>query len=258
MRRDQKEHVVQELAERLRATETLIVADYRGLSMTEIDGVRSELISHGARFTVVKNTLTKRAADQAGLPELNELLDGPTAIAFVNEGDVVAVAKTLNETARRTRVLELKGGILQGKPMTAAQVRDLASLPPAEQLRGQVLGAIVAPLNAIAGLINAPLQNLLGLIDARIEQLGGSEETTEEPVGAGQAPAEAEEAAEEPVGAGLVPPAEEAAEEPVGAGLVPPAEEAAEEPVGAGLVPPAGAEETAGETTEDTAKEQEE
>jgi large subunit ribosomal protein L10 len=258
MRRDQKEHVVQELAERLRATETLIVADYRGLSMTEIDGVRSELISQGARFTVVKNTLTKRAADQAGLPELNELLDGPTAIAFVNEGDMVAVAKTLNETARRTRVLELKGGILQGKPMTAAQVRDLASLPPAEQLRGQVLGAIVAPLNAIAGLINAPLQNLLGLIDARIEQLGGSEETTEEPVGAGQAPAEAEEAAEEPVGAGLVPPAEEAAEEPVGAGLVPPAEEAAEEPVGAGLVPPAEAEETAGETTEDTAKEQEE
>jgi large subunit ribosomal protein L10 len=198
VRRDQKERVVQELVERLQATETLIVADYRGLSMSEIDGVRSELISHGARFSVVKNTLTKRAADEAGLTELNALIDGPTAIAFVNEGDMVAVAKALNETARRTRVLELKGGILQGRPMTAAQVRDLASLPPAEQLRGQVLGAIVAPLNAIAGLVDAPLRNLLGLIDARIEQLGGAEETTTET---------------EPVGAGLVPPLETVAEE---------------------------------------------
>jgi large subunit ribosomal protein L10 len=229
LRRDQKEQVVRELVDRLRATDTLIVADYRGLSMSEIDGVRSELISHGARFSVVKNTLTKRAADEAGVPELNALIDGPTAIAFINEGDMVAVAKALNETARRTRVLELKGGILQGKPMTAAQVRELAALPPAEQLRGQVLGAIVAPLNAIAGLVNAPLQNLLGLIDARIEQLGGVEETTAERP-------QAEEPTEEPVGAGHAPPAE--------------MEETAEEPVGAGLVPPAEADGTAEETTE--------
>jgi large subunit ribosomal protein L10 len=181
--------VVQELGERLKATDTLIVADYRGLSVTEIDGVRTELISHGARFSVVKNTLTRRAADAAGMSELNELLDGPTAIAFVGEGDMVAVAKTLNDTARRTRVLELKGGILQGKPMTAEQVRDLAALPPVEALRGQVLGAIVAPLNAIAGLVNAPLQNLLGLIDARIEQLGGTGDADSPvEVGAGHAP----------------------------------------------------------------------
>jgi len=188
VRRDQKEQVVQELVERLKATDTIIVADYRGLSMTEIDGVRTELISHGARFSVVKNTLTKLAADEAGMPELNELLEGPTAIAFVNDGDMVAVAKTLNETARRTRVLELKGGILQGTPMTAEQVRDLASLPPVETLRGEVLGAIVAPLNAIVGLVNAPLQNLIGLIDARIEQLGGQGEA---PAETPDAPAEA-------------------------------------------------------------------
>jgi large subunit ribosomal protein L10 len=175
MLKQEKERVVADLVERLRASDTLIVADYRGLTMPEIDGVRSEVLKHGARFTVVKNTLTKRAAEEAGVPELVELLDGPTAIAFVGEGDMVGVAKALSDTARQTKILTVRGGILQGKPMSADQVRDLASLPPAEVLRGQVLGAIVAPLNAIAGLINAPLQNLVGLIDARIEQLGGEE-----------------------------------------------------------------------------------
>jgi len=177
MLKREKERVVADLVERLRASDTLIVADYRGLSMPEIDGVRTEVLKHGARFTVVKNTLTKRAAEEAGVPELVELLDGPTAIAFVGDGDMVGVAKALSDTARQTKILSVRGGILQGKPMSADQVRDLASLPPAEVLRGQVLGAIVAPLTAIAGLINAPLQNLVGLIDARIEQLGGEAET---------------------------------------------------------------------------------
>jgi large subunit ribosomal protein L10 len=175
MLKREKERVVADLVERLRASDTLFVADYRGLTMPEIDGVRTEVLKHGARFTVVKNTLTKRAAEEAGVPELIELLDGPTAIAFVGEGDMVGVAKALNDTARQTRILSLRGGLLEGKPMSAEQVRDLASLPPAEVLRGQVLGAIVAPLNAIAVLINAPLQNLVGLIDSRIEQLGGEE-----------------------------------------------------------------------------------
>jgi len=175
MLKQEKERVVADLVERLRASDTLIVADYRGLTMPQIDGVRTEVLKHGARFTVVKNTLTKRAAEEAGVPELVELLDGPTAIAFVGDGDMVGVAKALNDTARQTKILSLRGGILQGKPMSAEEVRDLASLPPADVLRGQVLGAIVAPLSAIAALINAPLQDLVGLIDARIEQLGGEE-----------------------------------------------------------------------------------
>ena len=193
MLKREKERVVADLVERLRSSDTLIVADYRGLTMREIDGVRTDVLKHGARFTVVKNTLTKRAAEEAGVPELVELLDGPTAIAFVGEGDMVGVAKALNDTARQTKILTLRGGILQGKPMSADQVRDLASLPPAEVLRGQVLGAIVAPLNAIAGLINAPLQDLVGLIDARIEQLGGEEAEAAEPE-AEAAPEEAPEA----------------------------------------------------------------
>ena len=196
MQKREKERVVADLVERLRASDTLIVADYRGLSMPEIDGVRTEVLKHGARFTVVKNTLTKRAAEEAGVPELVELLDGPTAIAFVGEGDMVGVAKALSDTARQTKILSVRGGILQGKPMSADQVRDLASLPPADVLRGQVLGAIVAPLNAIAGLINAPLQDFVGLIDARIDQLGGEEAEAAEPEA--EAPREVEAAAEEP------------------------------------------------------------
>jgi large subunit ribosomal protein L10 len=208
VQRKDKEQVVTTLVERLRASETLILADYRGLSVSELDDVRTKLLEQGARFSVVKNTLTKRAAEDAGLESLTALLDGPTAIAFVGDGDMAAVAKTLNDTARRTRILEIKGGILQGAPMDAAQVVELASLPPADVLRGQVLGAIVGPLNEIVGLFAAPLQNLVGLLDARVEQLGPAE------------PAEAEPGEEEPTA--------EAAEEPPQAAAEPTEESPAE------------------------------
>ncbi len=200
MLKQEKERVVAELVARLQASETLLVADYRGLDMIEIDAVRTELIKHGARFTVVKNTLTKRAAEQAGVEELNQFLDGPTAIAFVGDGDMVAVAKALNDSAKQTKILALKGGILAGKPITADDVRELASLPPMEQLRGQVLAAIIAPLNAIAGLVNAPLQNLLGLVAARIEQLREEGDDSEVPAEApaDEAEPEAPSAEEEP------------------------------------------------------------
>jgi large subunit ribosomal protein L10 len=174
-----KERVVAELVERLRASDTLIVADYRGLTMSEIDGVRTELLKHGARFSVVKNTLTKRAAEEAGVNGLIELLDGPTAIAFVLEGDMVAVAKSLNDTARQTKVLSLKGGILQGQPVGPDEVQKLAALPSANVLHGQVLGAVVGPLNAIVGLFTAPLRDLVGVLDARIQQLQEQGETIE-------------------------------------------------------------------------------
>jgi large subunit ribosomal protein L10 len=175
MRRDQKEQVVEELTARLKAADTLLVADYRGLTMPQIDELRTRLLESGARFTVVKNTLTRRAAEAAGADTLLPLLDGPSAIAFLEaDGDMVASAKALADAARDTHVLEIRGGIMQGRAVTAAEVETLAKLPPVEVLRGQVLGAIVAPVTALAGLLNAPLQNLVGLIDARIEQLGGA------------------------------------------------------------------------------------
>jgi large subunit ribosomal protein L10 len=198
MLRQDKERIVEELAARLRDTQTLMVADYRGLSMKQIDALRTKLLEHGARFTVVKNTLTRRAAEEAGADAVLALLDGPTAIAFLDsDGDPVAVAKALADSARETRVLEIRGGILDGRAISEDDVRNLATLPPVELLRGQVLGAISAPLLTVVGLFSAPLRDLVGLIDARIEQLGGeaAEAPSEEPAAESEeAPAESEEA----------------------------------------------------------------
>src|SRR6266571_9558501 len=139
MQRSEKERVVAELAERLRSTETLMVADYRGLSMPEINDLRTRLLEAGARFTVVKNTLTKLAAEAAGTKEVLELIDGPTAIAFLDaDGDPVAVAKVLNETARTRNVLVIRGGILDGALVGDDDIKRLASLPPAEVLHAQL------------------------------------------------------------------------------------------------------------------------
>ena len=181
MKREEKERVIGELTERLRTSETLMVADYRGLTMPQIDALRATLLEHGARFAVVKNTLTRRAAEAAGAEAVLALLEGPTAIAFVeSEGDPVAVAKALAEAARTTRILTVRGGILDGRPIEAGDVEELAKLPPLDILRGQVLGAVTAPLTTIVGLFTAPLQDLHGLIDARIEQLSEQGDTSAE------------------------------------------------------------------------------
>jgi large subunit ribosomal protein L10 len=174
MQKEDKARVVSELTEQLKAAETLIVADYRGLTMPQIDALRGRLLEHGAKFTVVKNTLTRRAAEAAGADALLALLEGPSAIAFIEaDGDMVAVAKALADSARDTKVLVIRGGILEGRPISGEDVEELSKLPPVDVLRGQVLAAVIAPLTSLLALVNAPLQNLVGLIDARIDQLGG-------------------------------------------------------------------------------------
>ncbi len=175
MKKADKELVVAELTERLRTSETLLVADYRGLTMPQIDTLRTRLLESGARFSVVKNTLGRRAAEAAGAEALLTLLEGPSAVAFLDaDGDMVAAAKALADMARESKILAIKGGVLQGRPMTADEVQSLATLPPLEVLQSQVLAAIIAPVTALLGLVTAPVQNLIGLIDARIEQLGGA------------------------------------------------------------------------------------
>ena len=213
MLRSEKERVVEQLAERLRSTETLMVADYRGLTMPEIDELRTRLLEAGARFTVVKNTLTKRAAEEAGTTEVLELIDGPTAIAFLEaDGDPVAVAKVLNEAARANDVLVIRGGMLEGTVVGDAEIKRLAALPPAEVLRAQLAGAVFAPLTTVVGLFTAPLRDLVGVIDARIRQLEEQGETVPEPEPEPEPvpEAEAEATQEEPQAEA---PAEEATEE---------------------------------------------
>lgn len=174
--------------------------------------LRGELLEHGARFQVVKNTLTRRAAEEAGADALLALLDGPTAIAFLEtDGDPVAVAKALSNAARDTKVLQIRGGILDGSTIGEDEVKSLATLPSADVLRGQLVSAVSGPLMTVVGLFTAPLRDLVNVLDARIKQLeeqGGAEEVTPEAPAeeapAEEAPVEAEQSAEEG------PPTEEA------------------------------------------------
>jgi large subunit ribosomal protein L10 len=207
MQRSEKERLVAELTERLKGTETMIVADYRGLSVSEIDELRTKLLEHGARFSVVKNTLTRRAAESAGVDALLALLEGPTAIAFLeSDGDPVAVAKALDDAAK-SDVLVIKGGLLNGAEIAADDVKRLAKLPPTETLRAQLVGALAGSLTTVVGLFAAPMRDIVGVIDARIRQLeergeGVAEEEpeppSEEPKAEAEPAGEAEPEAEEP------------------------------------------------------------
>lgn len=202
MHRTEKEDVVAALVEQLRSTESLIVADYRGLTNADLVELRAKVRGSGGRLQVVKNTLTRRAAEEAGTESLLALLEGPTAIAFVQtDGDPVAVAKALADTAKDTKVLTLRGGILSGRSLSGDDVEELAKLPAPEVVKSQLVGVVVAPLTQLVGLLAAPLRDLAGLIDARIEQLGGTS-------------AEVETPAEVETTAGVETPAEAEAETP--------------------------------------------
>ena len=180
MLKTDKERIVSELAQQLGAAETLIVADYRGLTNKQLEALRDRLLEHGARFRIVKNTLTRLAAAEAGAEALLVMLEGPTAIAFIESGgDPAAVAKALATTAKETNVLTLRGGLLEGKTLTGEEVDRLATLPPLDVLRGQLVGAVIGPVTQLLGLVSAPLRDLHGLIDARIKQLEADGEVVE-------------------------------------------------------------------------------
>ena len=240
MLKTDKERIVEELASELGSAETLIVADYRGLTNKQLEALRDQLIPLGGRFRIVKNTLTRRAAEKAGADALLVMLQGPTAIAFIeSSGDPAAVAKALAATAKETNVLTLRGGLLEGTTLSGAEVDRLATLPSTEVLRGQLIGAIVAPLTQLLGLVSAPLRDLHGLIEARIKQLEEQGEVVEPAAEAAVAEPAVEEAekasddtsaAEEPV-AEAEPLSDEglAAEEPV-AEADTPSDEARAEP----------------------------
>jgi len=199
MLRQDKERIVSELAERLKSSQNLLVADYRGLSMPEIDELRTKLLETGARFSVVKNTLTRLAAEQAGATQLLELIDGPTAIAFIDaEGDPAAAAKVLNDTARAHDVLVIRGGLLEGDTVSDVEVKRLATLPPTDVLRAQLASAVAAPLTTIVGVFTAPLRDLVNVLDARIKQLEEQGESVPAPEPEAQPAAELAEAGPEP------------------------------------------------------------
>jgi large subunit ribosomal protein L10 len=212
----------------------MIVADYRGLTNKQLEALRDQLIPHGARFRIVKNTLTRRAAEVAGADALLVMLEGPTAIAFIeSSGDPAAVAKALAATAKESNVLVLRGGVLEGKQLSAEEIERLATLPPLDVLRGQLVGAVVAPLTQLLGLVSAPLRDLHGLIDARIKQLEEQGEVVEPAAEEERAATEAitqEEQSGKATSTEASATAEPAAEDPTPADSAPPESDVPEEP----------------------------
>ena len=163
----QKEHAVAELAERLGRMRSAVLTDYRGLTVEQLETLRASLRGAGVDYVVVKNTLARRAADQAGLSGLNEQLVGPTAIA-IGYDDLSAPARLLMEYARTNRRLEMvRGGVAEGRTLNAAEVRQLAELPSREVLMAQLLGVLEAPLAQLVGLLDAPVRDVVGLLDAK-------------------------------------------------------------------------------------------
>ena len=135
MNRDQKAAVIDEIAEQIGSSEAVFAVDYRGITVTQVAELRDKLRDADARFRVVKNSLSERAADQAGASELKPMLVGPTALALV-KGDAAMAAKALNDTARQLNLLEFKGGLLNGSVLSADDVRSIARLPSREVLYG--------------------------------------------------------------------------------------------------------------------------
>jgi large subunit ribosomal protein L10 len=162
MNREQKAERVAEIATAIRESEAVFAVDYRGISVPQAAELRTRLLEAGSRFTVVKNTLTERAADEAGAEVLKEMLDGPTAFAFVpaEGGDAALAAKALAQFRRANEVLEFKGGVMNGEPLTVDQIESIARLPAVEVLRGQLVGVLASP---ITGLVRGLNQLIAGL-----------------------------------------------------------------------------------------------
>jgi large subunit ribosomal protein L10 len=173
MLRERKETLVAELTEEFRSSTSLLVADPRGLSVASLRDLRNSLRAQNARFRVTKNTLARIAAKEAGQDALIEFLTGPTGVAVV-EGDPAPVAKALSDWARTARQLELRGGVLDGRPIDAAGIQRLATLPPREQLYAQVVGGIAAPLQGLVNTIAAIPRGLVVALDQIRQQKEGA------------------------------------------------------------------------------------
>lgn len=158
-----KENAVAELQELFNNNQAEFLADYRGLTVSEVTLLRKQLRESGATYKVVKNTLLKRASNAQGITELDALLEGPTAIAFTN--DPVGIAKIFSEFAKTHKALEMKAGMLEGQFLAANKIDDLAKIPPREVLLAKLLGSMQSPLTGFAGCCSAMLRNFVYALD---------------------------------------------------------------------------------------------
>jgi len=203
MNREQKAAAIEEVAGQIQESEAVFAVDYRGISVPQAAELRTRLTEAGARFRVVKNTLTQRAADQAGAEPLKEVLEGPTAFTFVlaDGGDVALAAKALATFRRETNLLAFKGGLMNGDALSVEQLEALSKLPSLDVLHGQLVGVIASPITGLVRGLNALIQGLVIQLGQIAEQglVGGDAPAAEE------APAEAEEAPAEEASAEEAP-----------------------------------------------------
>jgi large subunit ribosomal protein L10 len=230
--REQKAAVIERVAADIEGSDAIFAVDYRGISVKQAVDLRAALRDAEANFQVVKNTLTLRAADQAGAEHLKSLLEGPTAFTYVR-GDVALAAKALARFRRETGLLEWKGGQMDGEPLTPDQLESIARLPAREQLHAQLVGVIASP---VTGLVRG-LASLISGLAIQLEQIREQ--------GLVQPAAEETEAASEEQAAPEEAPAEEAPAEEAGEEV---ASEAPGDPVAEGEAA-AEAEETSEDST---------
>ena len=173
MLKKQKEQIINELADSLSRCAVVIATDYRGLSAKEMVQLRQRLREMGVEYRVVKNTLTRFAAEKAGKKQLEAFLAGPLAIAFSYD-DAIKPARALIEHIRSSgSVLRIRGGVLGDRLLSSEDVSMLASAPPREVLISQLLGQLQAPLQTLHNILSAPLRGFLGVVQAKIQQMEG-------------------------------------------------------------------------------------
>lgn len=165
-RKEQKAEQVELLMDKLKKAKVAVLTDYRGLTVSQLQDLRGKLRTGDVEYRVVKNTLTRRAAEAAGVPALSTEVEGPVAIAFGYD-DVSMPAKLLNDFVRTTRLkVDIKGGLVEGRVFSPDQVKQLADLPSREVLIAQLLGTMQLPVGQLVGIMQTPLQQLLGVLNA--------------------------------------------------------------------------------------------
>lgn len=168
-----KAQTIEQLTEQLTNAQLVVLTDYRGLSVASLQDLRTNLRKSGGEFRVAKNTLTRIAAENAGITGLESYLEGPLAIGFVNE-DIVGFTKTLSDFARTSRVLTIRAGVLDKNVIGADQVEAISTLPSKEQLQGKLLGMLQSPMARTLSVLNGPSRSVAYVLQARADQLGES------------------------------------------------------------------------------------
>jgi large subunit ribosomal protein L10 len=174
LNRKEKEDAITNLSKQIEGVKAIVLTNYRGLNVEQLNQLRRRLREEKISYQVVKNTLMKLASKGTDLEKLNDYFEGPTAIA-ISYGDPALLAKILSEFVKTQPSLEIKIGLIQGKLAPPEEVKALATMPPREVLLGQILGGIQIPGGQLAGVILSALQQVLGVIQARVDQLAGSE-----------------------------------------------------------------------------------